>query len=130
MVRAVGAGLLVAFVVWGWRAEPGKPFSWAMFSGSSKGFLFAGTGESQRIPTFEELRLAPDSHYLLLPDLGALMAEPTAPQPLDGLIVGTRGSWAVELEDHEQGPVVRQLRPGEDMTQLVNALRQLPWPPK
>jgi hypothetical protein len=129
MVRAVIVALLAAFVVWGVRVPPGRPFSWAMYSGSSKHFLFIERDGQLRVPTFEQLRLAPDSHYLVLGDVQALAAEPSTPRPLTGLIVGTRGSWEVRLGDREAGLSAKQLPPGEELPRLAEALRQLACPP-
>jgi hypothetical protein len=129
MVRAVLAVLLVAFVVWGSRTRPGRPFSWAMFSGSSKPFLFAVAEGPSRVPTFAELRLAPDSHYLVLDDLHALAREPTTPRCLRGLIVGTRGSWEVELDAGGE-VVARELPAGEELHHLTHSVRRYLCPPR
>ena len=71
--------VLVACVAWGATTRPGRPFSWTMYSGSSKAFLWTETDASPHVASYESLRLAPDSHYLSEADLRRLLAEAEAP---------------------------------------------------
>jgi len=87
--------VLVACVAWGATTRPGRPFSWTMYSGSSKAFLWTETDASLHVASYESLRLAPDSHYLSEADLRRLLAEAEAPPGLHGLIIGSRTSWSV-----------------------------------
>ena len=121
--------LLFGLVVWGATIVPGRAFSWAMFSGSSKPFLWTDVDGATRVPTFEELRLAPDSHYLVLADLHELVKEEGFPVPLHGLIIGTRGSWQVEVGDGDHGLTERPVQPGDELTLLADTLRRLGCPP-
>jgi hypothetical protein len=130
MGRVVVALALLVFVVWGVRTSPGRPFSWAMFSASSKPFLWIDDGREPRVARFDELRLAPDSHYLVPSDLPHLVEESNPPAPIRGLIVGTRGSWSVEFDGPDAGLRCTEVRPGEDLAQLALALRRLGCRPR
>ncbi len=130
MARVVLALLLLGSVVWGATIVPGRAFSWAMFSGSSKPFLWTAVDGVTRVPTFEELRLAPDSHYLVLADLHELVGEPGFPVPLHGLIIGTRGSWRVELGGGEVGLTERPVPPGDELTVLADTVRGIGSQPR
>jgi hypothetical protein len=114
--------VLAASVVWGATSTPGRPFSWTMFSGSSKGFLWMRGDGGSHWADIDELHLAPDAHYLREADLRRL-AEDGLPA-LDGLIVGSSGSWTVA---HDGGghalraePIARE----EDLARLAATLRR------
>lgn len=127
MIEAAAALALVAGVVWGVAARPGLPFSWTMFSGSSKAFLWLDEPRQSHVATPDELRLTPDSHYLLAADLERL-AEAGALPALHGLVVGSRGSRRVAYDASlglRSGPVERD----DDLAELVAALRRHACPP-
>jgi hypothetical protein len=84
MLEFVLLVLLLAFVWWGAKADPGRLFSWAMYSGSAKGFLWTEVSGTPRTIRYEELRLSPESHYLPLPQLRQLIAHRPPPVPLRG----------------------------------------------
>ena len=96
MARVLWTVALMAFVVWGATSAPGHPFSWTMYSGSSKAFLWLGEGQSVHVAAYEELHLAPDNHYLSVTDLQKLVAERGDLPPLgtlQGFVIGSKGSW-------------------------------------
>lgn len=102
MARVLWTVALTAFVVWGVTTAPGRPFSWTMYSGSSKAFLWIGEGQDVHVAAYEELCLAPDNHYLSVADLRRLVAERGRPPSLHGLqgfVIGSRGGWIVTSAD-------------------------------
>ncbi|MGH8906737.1 MAG: hypothetical protein ACRD0K_09520 [Egibacteraceae bacterium] len=128
MVAFIAAALLVLFVAWGATADPGRPFSWAMYSGSSKGFFWTDADGCPRVPGYDEMRLAPDSHYLSLSDLQGLTSGGSAPVPVpvEGLIIGSRGNWLVAYDgQHLRATPVPD---GEELDALAQALRRLECP--
>ncbi|HEV7806171.1 MAG TPA: hypothetical protein VGO80_10145 [Solirubrobacteraceae bacterium] len=114
--------VLATAVVWGVMARPGRPFSWTMFSGSSKAFLWLCEQPPGRSATTDDLHLTPDSHYLLERDLQRL-AEARSLPALDGLIVGSLGSWTVTC-DGEGGLRTEPVDPDDELVQLALALRR------
>jgi hypothetical protein len=122
MTELLSVAVLAAAVAWGALRAPGRPFSWTMFSGSSKAFLWtAGDGGRPRLATHDELRLAPDAHYLRATDLREL-AQSGLP-PLNGLIVASSGSCVVS-HNAAGGLDLAPLGPGDDVPCLVAALRR------
>ena len=122
MIDAVASGVvLAAAVLWGATASPGRPFSWTMFSGSSKAFLWLRE-QPPRLASTDDLHLTPDSHYLLQRDLQRL-AEAGALPALDGVIVGSRGSWAVAC-DGEGDLRTDPVDPEDELAHLASALRR------
>ncbi len=113
---------LAMAVVWGVTARPGRPFSWTMFSGSSKAFLWLRDGSRRRLASTDDLHLTPDSHYLLESDLKQL-AQAGALPVLDGLILGSRGSWKVAC-DTDARLCTEHVDPDDELAQLVAVLRQ------
>lgn len=114
--------VLATAVVWGATTRPGYPLSWTMFSGSSKAFLWLRKQPARRFASTDDLHLTPDSHYLLEADLQRLAAAGALP-PLEGLIVGSRGSWKVTF-DADAGLRTERIDPEDDLAQLAAALRR------
>ena len=122
MIDAVASGVALATAVaWGALASPGRPFSWTMFSGSSKAFLWLRERPPRPAST-DDLHVTPDSHYLLERDLQRLAAAGELPA-LDGVIVGSRGSWMVAC-DGEGGLRAEPLDPDDELVQLAATLRR------
>lgn len=121
MIALLGTALLTLFVYWGATTSPRRSFSWGMYSGSTKGFLWIVTVDGPRVPSHEEVRLAPDGHFLTLPDLGLLADR--QPTPLRGLIIGAQGNWLVAPV--QDGPllVATPLPDGTELEHLAAALR-------
>lgn len=113
--------LLVPFVIWGARTDPRRPFSWGMYSESSKGFLWTEAGGVPRVLSHHELRLAPESHFLILPTLRRLLAE-ADPARASGLIIGTAGGCRVRYESDRRPPGHRLLAAGTELAALHTEL--------
>lgn len=125
MIEAVASVVVLALaVVWGAIARPGRPFSWTMFCGSSKAFLWLREYPSGRLALPDDLHLTPDSHYLLERDLQRL-AEAGALPALDGMIVGSRGSWTVACDGKGRLRTER-IDSDDELVQLASALRACP----
>lgn len=123
MIGTVASVVVLAIaVLWGATARPGRPFSWTMFCGSSKAFLWLGEQWPPRWALTDDLHLTPDSHYLLKRDLQHL-AEAGALPALDGMIVGSRGSWTVAC-DGEGGLRMERMDAEDELVQLAAALRR------
>jgi hypothetical protein len=123
VIDAVAWGVVLATaVVWGATTRPGRPFAWTMFCGSSKAFLWLGEQPPRRLASTADLHLTPDSHYLLERDLRRLADAGTLPA-LDGLILGSRGSWTV-AHDGEGGLRTEPVDPDDELAQLACALRR------
>jgi hypothetical protein len=122
VIEAVAALVLTAAVIWGATVAPGRPFSWTMYSGSSKTFLWLSDQPARLWASTDALRLTPDSHYLLEADLRRLAADGELPA-VDGLIVGSRGSWKVAC-DADRGLQTERISRDEDLAELVAALRR------
>jgi hypothetical protein len=116
--------VLVLAVARGATARPGSPFSWTMFCGSSKAFLSLRERPSGQSVLPDDLRLTPDSHYLLERDLRRL-AEAGALPALDGVIVGSRGSFTVSC-DGEGRLRTERMGPDDELARLALALRACP----
>src|SRR5437867_4008548 len=93
MAKVLWTVALAAFVAWGATVKPGRPFSWTMYSGSSKAFLWIGEGKGRHVARYEELRLAPDNHYLSVADLQALVSGRSDLDSLQGFVIGSHGRW-------------------------------------
>ncbi|MEW1659188.1 hypothetical protein [Streptomyces sp. NPDC093707] len=125
--------LLVLFVVWGVRTSPHRPFSWGMYSGSSKGFLWTRAetdGARWRPVRHRELGLEPEGHLLNVPELHRLLGTTAPPVRFDGLITGSAGDWRIRYEGGEPGgPAGRlyaaPLTPGTGHARLIAALQEL-----
>ncbi len=127
MTEVVALVVLAVWVVWGATMAPGRRYSWSMFSGSSKAFLWLRDERAARWATMDELRLGPQAHYLRESDL-RLLAQEGLPA-LDGLVVGTRGSCTVSLDETE-GLVTEPLERDEALAALAAALRRYECPRK
>ena len=119
------AVLLVPFVVWGARTDPHRPFSWGMYSESSKGFLWTNAGGVPRVPSHRELRLAPESHFLTLPTLRRMLAEADPAMPLEGMIIGSAGGCRVRYDSDRRRLAITPIAPGTELTALHTELRRL-----
>ncbi|MFE5586340.1 hypothetical protein [Kitasatospora sp. NPDC056531] len=122
--------LLALFVGWGVRTSPHRPFSWGMYSGSTKGFLWtpAEPGGRPRPVRHQELGLAPDGHLLLVRELHRALAATEPPLRFDGLIIGSEGNWRVHYDGQAQDGgrlYAARLASGTGHTRLVAALRDL-----
>ncbi|MFI6528427.1 hypothetical protein [Streptomyces uncialis] len=125
VLTAAGVVLLAAFVFWGARVSPNRPFSWAMYSGSSKGFLWSDDGSVTVLPV-HRLRIAPGGHFLTVPELRALLADGDFELPLRGLIIGSDGGWEVRYEPAEHRLRLTRLPAGAELRLLADALRPAP----
>ena len=127
VIRVVGFALFVAFVTWGVVRVPGRPFSWTMFTGSSKPFLWVGDARASRAGGTEELGLAPDAHYLLPGDLETLVRRDHG-----GPVRRAHSRYPGKLERglqplrraHHDAP---SARPDDDLRALAEALRRHEW---
>lgn len=117
---------LALFVAWGSLTSPHRPFSWGMYSGSAKAFLWTELPDHPRVLGYDELGLAPDSHFLSLPELRKLADQKPLPAPAHGLIVGYRYNWLVTGTGGRAFRVTGPLPPGAELDQLVALLRRLP----
>ena len=118
--------LLALFVGWGARTSPNRSFSWGMYSGSTKGFLWTEVAESPRVLNYDEIRLAPDSHFMSVPELRRLMSQGNQQISLHGLVIGSSGSWLVHYEGNASRRVEKPIPTGLELDQLVTLLRRLP----
>ncbi|MCC3776054.1 hypothetical protein [Streptomyces sp. UNOB3_S3] len=125
VLTAAAVALLAAFVVWGVRISPNRPFSWGMYSGSSKGYLWSGPDDATVLPP-HRLLIAPSGHYLTVPDLRNLLAEAGFGMPLRGLIVGSDGGWQVEYDPVRHRLRLARLPAGQELRILADALRTAP----
>jgi hypothetical protein len=127
MIEFVLLVLLLVFVGWGAKADAGRLFSWAMYSGSAKGFLWTEVSGTPRTLSYEELRLSPESHYLPLSQLRQLIAHRPPPVPLRGLLIGSQENWLVAYHEHDpQGRLEASLPAGTELEQLAALLRRFP----
>lgn len=94
-----------------------------MYSGSSKALLHVREGDGSRPATHDELGLSPDAHYLLEAHLRA-MAESGGLPTLDGMIVGSRGSWTVSYDGAGATLRTSSIAYGADLEQLAAELRR------
>lgn len=127
MIELLLLALLLAFVAWGATTDPSRLFSWAMYSGSAKGFLWTEVSGTPRTVSYDELGLSPESHYLPLPQLRQLITHRPPPVPLQGLLIGSAGNWLVTY--HEDNPLERQEAPlpaGTELDHLTALLRRFP----
>jgi hypothetical protein len=126
VIEAVAVLVLAAAVIWGATATPGRPYSWTMYSGSSKAFLWLADQPVRSCATTDALRLTPDSHYLREADLRRLAADGELPA-VDGLIIGSHGSWKVVC-NADTGLHTERLSRDEDLAELAAALRRTACP--
>ncbi|MGN5382318.1 hypothetical protein ACQ4WX_49695 [Streptomyces lasalocidi] len=114
--------LLVAFVVWGVHISPNRPFSWGMYSDSSKGFLWSGPNNPTVLPV-HQLRISPTGHFLTAPELRNLLADGAIDTPLRGLIIGSDGGWQVLYDPARHHLRLTRLPAGHELRILGDALR-------
>jgi hypothetical protein len=125
MAELLVLAALAAFVVWGATISPHRRFSWAMYSGSTKAFLWITGEDGPRPARPEDLRLSPDNHLLTLPDLARILDDGPAP-PLQGLIIGYTGNYFVRYDPARPHQLARaRLPPGAELDRLADALRGL-----
>jgi len=118
--------LLVPFVCWGARTSPNRSFSWGMYSGSTKCFLWTEVAGVPRALNHDEVRLAPDSHFMSAPELRRLMSQGNQKISLNGLIIGSSGNWLIRYNGDARHRVEKSLPAGRELDQLVTLLRRLP----
>jgi hypothetical protein len=118
--------LLVLFVCWGARTSPNRSFSWGMYSSSTKGFLWTEVAGVPRVLNHDEVLLAPDSHFMSVPELHRLMDQGSQKISLNGLIIGSSGNWLVRYDSDAKHHVEKSLPAGRELDQLVTLLRRLP----
>ena len=126
MVEFILLVLLILFVGWGARTSPNRSFSWGMYSGSTKGFLWTEVAGSPRVLNYDEVRLAPDSHFMSVSELRRLMNQGNWQISLHGLIIGSSGNWLVRYDGDTSRRVEKSLPTGLELDQLVTLLRRLP----
>lgn len=123
MVELLVLLALAVFVAWGATVSPRRRFSWAMYSGSTKAFLWITEGDTPRPARPEDLRLSPDNHLLTLSDLARILDDGPAP-PLRGLIIGYTGNYLVAYDPARPHQLARAtLPPGTELDRLADALR-------
>lgn len=129
MIEFVLLAVLLVFIWWGAKADPSRPFSWSMYSGSAKGFLWTEDSGNPRVLSYEELRLSPESHYLSLHQLRQLLAQRPPPLTLRGLLIGSQGNWLVAYNKGDpQGSMETSLPVGTELDHLASLLRRFPDP--
>ena len=126
MIELVLLVLLALFVYWGARTSPNRSFSWGMYSGSTKSFLWTEVAGAPRVLNYDELRLAPDSHFMSMPELRRLMSQGNQQVSLHGLVIGASGNWLVHYDGDASRRVEKPLPTGLELDQLVMLLRRLP----
>ncbi|KIQ65563.1 hypothetical protein TR51_17140 [Kitasatospora griseola] len=124
VLAAAALTALVPFVVWGVRTSPHRLFSWGMYSGSSKGFVWIQHEGRIRPLAVEELRLAPGSHYLNVHELRHLLARADPDTPLNGLIIGSDGGWELHYDPAARRLRLARLPAGQQLRILAEALRE------
>src|ERR1700722_20738800 len=124
MTYAVGLAFLVGFVTWGATTTPGRPFSWAMYAGSSKGFLWIEDQGEHRWASLEDIRLAPDAYFLRSADLKRLLHDCRLPS-LQGVLIGYHGTWKVHYEATKRRLSLEAVGPTEDLRALAGGLRRV-----
>jgi hypothetical protein len=126
VVEFISLVLLVLFVGWGARTNPNRSFSWGMYSGSTKGFIWTEAAGSPRALNYDEIRLAPDSHFMSVPELRRLMSQGNQQISLHGLVIGSSGNWLVHYDIDASRWVEKPIPTGLELDQLVMLLRRLP----
>ncbi|WP_416875382.1 hypothetical protein [Kitasatospora sp. SC0581] len=117
---------LAVLVVWGAWTSPHRLFSWGMYSGSSKGFLWIQHEGRPHPIDIEQLHLAPGSHYLNIPELRRLLAHADLDTPLSGLIIGSDGGWQLHYDPATRKLRLARLPTGQQLRALAEALREAP----
>ncbi|MEU9016934.1 hypothetical protein [Actinomadura sp. NPDC048394] len=116
---------LALFIVWGATTNPRRPFSWGMYSASTKGFLWTETRDGPRPITHAQLGLTPDSHYLAPDDVAHLFGQADDLPPIRGLIIGPQGGWTVAYDPDRSSITVIPLPAGTELAHLATALRRV-----
>jgi hypothetical protein len=117
--------VLLLFVGWGARISPDQSFSWGMYSRSTKGFLWAEVAGVPRALNYDEVRLAPDSHFMSVSELRRLVSQGNQQVSFHGLIIGSSGNWLVRYDGDVQRRVEKSLPAGLELDQLLILLRRL-----
>lgn len=126
VVAFVVLTLLLLFVGWGARTNPNRPFSWGMYSGSTKCFFWTDVAGRPRALSYDELRLAPESHFLSLSELRWLVSQRHQQIPFQGLIIGSHGNWLVSYDGDPHLRTETPLSAGAELDHLVALLRRFP----
>lgn len=118
---------LAASVAWGATISPRRMFSWAMYSGSTKPFLWITEDGATRLARPGDLRLSPENHLLTLPDLARVLDADEPTPAIEGLIIGYTGNYAVRYDPSRPRQLARaRLADGTELERLADALRRLP----
>ncbi len=128
LVVTLAVVLLACFVLWGARTDPHRPFSWGMYSGSSKGFLWTwdGTeGGPPHVVSHYELGLSPEVHFMNVPELHRLLKATRPPLTFEGLVIGSQGNWWVRYDEADGGLKAVRVPHGQEIDRLAKALRRL-----
>ncbi|MFG2140147.1 hypothetical protein [Streptomyces sp. NPDC048650] len=128
VIVVLAAVLLACFVVWGTRTDPHRPFSWGMYSGSSKGFLWTRDGDEggpPRLVGHRELGLSPEAHFMNVPELHRLLTATRPPLSFEGLIIGSQGGWRVQYDGKSGVLKAARVPEGQELDRLVRSLRRL-----
>lgn len=110
---------LAGFVAYGAVISPRRRFSWAMYSGSTKALLWVRDADGPRPIRLDELGLAPDNHFLTVPDLARLLAKTRFPLAVEGLITSHAGDQPVRYD-----PTLRRLVVTPPTTNGVDTLAE------
>ncbi|MEU2393409.1 hypothetical protein [Streptomyces sp. NPDC007369] len=125
VLTATAVALLAPFVVWGALTPPDRPFSWGMYSASSKAYLWHGDGRAGgTVLSTRQLGLSPEGHFLTLRDLRPLFADGESRTPLWGYVIGSDGGWQVRYTPADRRLYLARLPAGRELDVLAHALRE------
>ena len=116
---------LPAFVAWGALARPKRQFTWAMFSRSTKAFLWVQDGRRYRALRHEEVSLAPDGHFLTLTDAYRLLSGRADVPPVRGFVIGHHGNWFLRYDTEVGKLAAGKVPSGTELAHLADVMRRL-----
>jgi hypothetical protein len=118
---------LAVSVVVGATISPRRRFSWAMYSASTKAFLWVREPQGPRLARPQDLCLAPENHLLTLPDFARVLAGTEPAHPIEGLIIGYTGNHVVRYDPRRPTQLARaRLAAGTELDELAETLHRLP----